>query len=113
MPSSAITIILNANQSKKATILIPVDLDDPLPTLLKEARNKFRIKALHEVYRKGGVLLSEGDSLGPGDKELWIAKGEPYAGPPPVEKSWVRKDGLRAEVRVLAENSFVDEQVSL
>ena len=102
--SSALTVILNANHTKRFALVLR-DPETPKSTILREARNKFRIKALSHVFLQGGTPL-EDDHSGLGFTKVWISKGEPYSGPP----SENRRSTGPAEVRVIAEKSYVDEK---
>ncbi len=83
MPSRAITVSLNYDQSKKFVFLPPGQgLQPPKEAILREARNKFRIKALSTVYIRGGTILCDDDTLPELSGQIWVGKGEPYAGPP-------------------------------
>ncbi|KAJ7774493.1 release factor H-coupled R [Mycena maculata] len=83
MPSRVVTVTLNYNQSKKfALLLLPSSQPDhDRDTILREARNKFRVK-VSSVFLPGGITLSEGERLPQLVSQIWVAKGEPYAGPP-------------------------------
>ena len=115
MPNRRITIILNANQTKRITVLVP--LPNPGDTeynvkdhILHQARNKFLNKYLSVVYKWGGEELKDGDILLDKEEEVLVSKGEAYIGPP---KKQGRSDGKVGDVRVLANTSFVHEEVSL
>ena len=87
MPNRRITIILNANQSKRITVLIPLPdgPDEPYNVrdhILTQARNKFRVKELNIVYRWGGVVVYDGDTLPDKIEEVLVSKGEVYIGLP-------------------------------
>jgi release factor H-coupled RctB family protein len=122
MPSNArpVTVILNANQSKRFVLLLepipPTTVDEPNPeqttnaqhtSILTEARKKFRVKPLDRIFLKGGTefLPSSSESLHDDVREVWVSKGEPFAGKagpaPGSSRSGVRVD-------VIAEESFVD-----
>jgi release factor H-coupled RctB family protein len=104
MPAKTLTIILNSNQSKKFALLLQSP-DSPKDSILREARNKFRIKGLFQVFLQGGTLL--GEELPNSVSSLWIGKGEPYNGPP-QNKS--RSNGNPGEIRIIADKSYVDEK---
>ena len=107
MPSRTITIILNANHSKKCVLLLKAG-DLPTEAILHEARNKFRVKALSQIYLQGGALLeleTDLDAL-PWVTKVWVAKGEPYNGPPSAP---ARSKGV-GEVRIIAEKTFIDDR---
>jgi release factor H-coupled RctB family protein len=104
MPSN-LTVILNSNHSRKFACLLQ-SLQAPKQIILREARNKFRIKNLSQVYIQGGVELEEEIDLKEGATTVWVSKGEPYSGPP-LQNG--RSDGA-ADVRIIAEQSYVDEK---
>ncbi|QRW12807.1 tRNA-splicing ligase RtcB [Ceratobasidium sp. AG-Ba] len=119
MPSTArpITVILNANQSKKFVFLLDslpsdVGLTSPNPqhtSILVEARKKFRVKPLDRIYLKGGTEFSPNsvEPLHEDVREVWVSKGEPFAGrsgPAPGS----RRTGARVDV--IAEESYVDPE---
>jgi len=115
MPNRRITIILNSNQTKRITVLVPL----PVPGdagynirehILLQAKNKFLNKYLSIVYRWGGEELKDGDVLPDKEEEVLVSKGEAYIGPPKKQK---RTDGRAGEVRVLANTSFIHEDVSI
>lgn len=115
MPNRRVTIILNANQTKRITVLVPSPRSGETDYNIKEhillqARNKFLNKYLSVVYRWGGEELKDGDVLPDKVEEVLVSKGEAYIGPPKKQK---RSDGRTAEVRVLANTSFVHEEVSI
>ncbi|KAG8743443.1 hypothetical protein FRC10_012022 [Ceratobasidium sp. 414] len=119
MPSDSrpITVILNANQSKRFVFLL-----EPLPSdtstaslnpqhtsILNEARKKFRLKQLDRIFLKGGTefLASPVEPLHEDVHEVWVSKGEPFAGkvgPAPGSKR------VGARVDVIAEESYVDPE---
>jgi len=76
--------------------------------ILLQARNKFLNKYLSTVYHWGGEELKDGDVLLDKEEEVLVSKGEAYIGPP---KKQSRMDGKVGEVRVLANTSFVHEEV--
>ncbi|KZT52419.1 release factor H-coupled R [Calocera cornea HHB12733] len=103
----AITLILNTNHTKQAVVWAT----PPHTTgtaLLAQAQNKFRSKALATVFQRGGVALGEDEQLPPEEDRVWIAKGEAYAGPPVTLP--LREPGDAAEVRIIAERSFVSDE---
>jgi release factor H-coupled RctB family protein len=114
MPNRRITIILNSNQSKRITVLVPLpggtgESYNVRDHILTQARNKFRIKELHIVYRWGGEVVHDGDTIPESIDEALVSKGEAYIGPPAKH---TRTDGNAGEVSVLASQSFVHEDVS-
>lgn len=115
MPNRRVTIILNANQAKRITVLIPLpragEEDYSIRELiLHQARNKFHNKYLDIIYRWGGEIVEDGAPLPDKEDEVLVSKGEPYIGPPKKEK---RSDGKRAEVKVIANTSFIHEDVRM
>ncbi|KAG8700327.1 hypothetical protein FRC09_006022 [Ceratobasidium sp. 395] len=118
MPSTTarpITVTLNANQSKKFVFLLeplPSDTTTPNPqhtSILAEARKKFRIKQLDRVFLKGGTEFeaSSVEELHEDVKEVWVSKGEPFAGKSgPAPGS--RRTGARVDV--IAQESYVDPE---
>ena len=114
MPNRRITIVLNSNQSKRITVLIPLPggPDEPYNVrdhILAQARNKFRNKELNIVYQWGGEVVYDGDTLPEKTEEVLVSKGEAYIGPPAKH---TRTDGKVGDVSVLASQSFVHEDVS-
>jgi len=114
MPNRRITIVLNANQSKRITVLIPLPggPDEPYNVrdhILTQARNKFRIKELSIIYQWGGEVVHDGDTIPEKIDEVLVSKGEAYIGPPAKH---TRTDGKAGEVSVLASQSSVHEDVS-
>ncbi|PVF98777.1 release factor H-coupled R [Serendipita vermifera] len=124
MPNRRITIILNSNQSKRITVLIPVPrehLQSSTTTttvdtstnysvrelILQQARNKFHNRYLDVVYRWGGDVFTDQDVLGLKEEEVLVSMGEAYIGPP---KKRTRADGKVGETRVLATESFIHEE---
>jgi len=107
MPLRTITIILNANHSKKCALLLR-SLEAPTDAILREARNKFRVKGLSQVFLQGGASLEPDADLGEMTwvTDVWVGKGEPYSGPP----SKPAQSGDSGEVRIIAEKSFVDDK---
>ena len=105
MPSRTVTIILNSNHTNKCVLLLR-SLEAPTEAILREARNKFRVKGLSQIYLQGGVPLGPDTDLNnmPWVTSVWVAKGEAYNGPPAKQVS------RRGEVRIIAEKSFVDDQ---
>jgi hypothetical protein len=104
MPST-LTVVLNSNHSKRFVCLL-LSLQAPKEAILREARNKFRTKALSQVYIQGGAQLEEAVDLREGTTTVWVSKGEPYSGPP----SQNRRSDNPAEVRIIAEQSYVDKK---
>lgn len=114
MPNRRITIILNVNQAKRITVLVPLptageDDYNIKELILNQARNKFHNRYLSIVYRWGGEVVEDGNTLPDKEEEVLVSKGELYIGPP---KKQTRLDGKVADVRVIANNSFIHEDVS-
>ncbi|KAF8608183.1 release factor H-coupled R [Ceratobasidium sp. AG-I] len=125
MPSNVrpLTIILNANQSKRIAYLLPLDAPTTPESnagghdestsqhalILSEARKKFRLKALNTIYLKGGSEFLPTSTLHPSAREVWVSKGEAYvgkAGPAPgTTRGW---EDVRVDV--IAEESYVDPE---
>ncbi|KAF8756460.1 tRNA-splicing ligase RtcB [Rhizoctonia solani] len=114
MPSNTrpITIILNANQSKRSIYLLPTDAPSPHALILSEARNKFRLKSLSRIYLKGGALFLPDQTLCSDIRELWVSKGEPYVGKDAPAPHVIGNNTAEGEVRVdvIAEESYVDSE---
>ncbi|KEP52422.1 tRNA-splicing ligase RtcB [Rhizoctonia solani 123E] len=114
MPSntSPLTIILNANQSKRAIYLLPLDAPSQHSLILTEARNKFRLKSLSQIYLKGGTLFLPDQTLHLDVREVWVSKGEPYVGKDAPTPGVVGSNTADREVRVdvIAEESYVDPE---
>jgi release factor H-coupled RctB family protein len=108
MPSRPLTIVLNSNNSQKATILFPSDSPDPREWILKEARNKLRIRALKRVFLRGGTELEQSAVLDSDVTDVWVSKGEEYIGPT-AKQTPGSSLGAEAAVRVIAQESFVDD----
>jgi hypothetical protein len=95
-------------------VLIPLPVPGDTEYSIKEhilphARNKFNNKYLSIVYHWGGEELKDGDVLLDKEEEVLVSKGEAYIGPP---KKSTRTDGKTGDVRVLANASFIHEEVS-
>ncbi|KAF8706751.1 tRNA-splicing ligase RtcB, partial [Rhizoctonia solani] len=114
MPSNTrpMTIILNANQSKRSIYLLPTDAPSPHALILSEARNKFRLKSLSRIYLKGGALFLPDQTLCSDIRELWVSKGEPYVGKDAPAPHVIGNNTAEGEVRVdvIAEESYVDSE---
>lgn len=113
MPNRRITIVLNANQSKRITVLIPLaegpnDKEyDVTEHILQHARNKFHNKNLDTIYKWGGEVVDEGNTLDETVDEVLVSKGEAYIGPP---KKTGRSDGKVGHVEIIADKAFVHEE---
>ena len=108
MPPRTITIVLNVNQTKRSTLVLRSLDASPGEVILREARNKFRVKGLCHVFLQGGGLLQSDADLGkmPWVTEVWVGKGESYAGPPAIKSH----SGGSGEVRIIANKSFIDDK---
>lgn len=84
MPSRAVTVHLNYDQSKKF-VHLPSGESQKLQkeAILRESRNKFRIKGLSTVFLRGGIPIEDAEpSLSRSATQVWVGKGEPFSGPP-------------------------------
>lgn len=108
MPSRTITIILNSNQTKRSAFVLRSLDASPGEAILREARNKFRLKGLSHVFLQGGALLQSDADISemPWVTDVWVGKGESYAGPP-ANPSHSKGSG---EVRIIAHKSFIDDK---
>nr|GAT53241.1 release factor H-coupled R [Mycena chlorophos] len=102
----AITVVLNSNNTKRFAVLLNA-AEPARARILREAQNKFRVKALSVVYLAGGQLLVD-DDLQDGETQVWVSKGEPYSGPTQTKKG-KQKGEATSEVRLIASKSFVDD----
>ncbi|CAE6492628.1 unnamed protein product [Rhizoctonia solani] len=111
MPSNTrpITIILNANQSKRSIYLLPVDAPSQHSLILTEARNKFRIKSLSQIYLKGGTPFLPEQTLHLDVREVWVSKGEPYVGKDTPAPGTTGANAV-GRVDVIAEESYIDPE---
>ncbi|EIN09622.1 release factor H-coupled R [Punctularia strigosozonata HHB-11173 SS5] len=111
MPLRPLTLVLNSNNSQKATVLLPADVPDAHAWILKEARNKLRIRSLKRVFLRGGAELQPGAALDPDSdaSEVWVSKGEEYIGPAPKQGGSVPGEA-KDVVRVIAQESYVDPE---
>ena len=69
----------------------------------------FQVKALNIVYRWGGEVVYDGDTLPEQIEEVLASKDEARIGPPTKH---TRIDGNVEEVSVLASQGFVPNTVS-
>ena len=117
MPSTRILVKLNSNQSISAPYLLPQTIN-PRAQVLSYAKSKFRTKATRIFLPGGQELLTPQDvqdalnlsherrTAGP---TFLVSAGEPYVGaiaPPSPAPAETRT----CEVRVLAEDSYIDPQ---
>lgn len=88
MPSRVLTVILNSNHNKRFALLLPEnDRADYNITelILREARNKFRVKSISTIFLRGGITFVNGANLLDSTEsqlQVWVSKGEAYSGPP-------------------------------
>ncbi|KAJ7709821.1 release factor H-coupled R [Mycena rosella] len=108
MPSRVITVILNYNHSKRFALVISPSPQTDHEIILREARNKFRDKRLSSVFLVGGVILAQGEHLPELVSTVWVGKGEPYCGPPPVAHGSVA--AFDAEVHLVSLKSYIDDK---
>ncbi|KAJ7219360.1 release factor H-coupled R [Mycena pura] len=107
MSSRVVTVILNYNHNKRFALL-PRAQEAAAETILREARNKFRVKTLSTVFLPGGATLAPSESLPELVSQLWVGKGEPYSGPPGVARGSQASDA--AELRLVSGKSYIDEK---
>ena len=105
MASQSLSVILNSDQSKRFVFVASVP-DDWKERILKEARNKFRIKKLSSVFLQGGEELVERAELPVGATQVWVSKGEPYAGPALA----LGAPTTAKDVRIIGYFSFYDDK---
>jgi len=103
----AVTVILNSNHTKRFAVLLSETDATILHEILRQARNKFRIKALAHVFRLGGTELHSDQCLPFDCTRVWIGKGEDYTGPSSPEG---RRTDLPGETKVMADASHVDSE---
>jgi len=102
-----ITIFLNTDQSRKTVFLLPDNDPDVKSRIIKEAQNKFRVKGINTVYLPGGVIL-EDNAFPPTASSCFVGKGEPFVGRAAGSSSNATRSP--AEVRLFAQESYVDEK---
>jgi len=107
MPSRAITLSLNADQTKKSVYLLPEGTKDARSALIAEGQKKFRKKGLSVVYLPGGEILDEGSALPATISIVYLSKGEDFLGKPVSAPGSSREPGT---VSVAADESFIDEK---
>lgn len=101
MPSSALTVTLNFDQCKKFVLVLTQSTrSGGRDAILREARNKFRVKGLSCVFLRGGTVLNGDGTVPESVSQVWVGKGEPYSGPPNIEHS----RGRIAETRIIRYN---------
>ncbi|KDR81683.1 hypothetical protein GALMADRAFT_239804 [Galerina marginata CBS 339.88] len=110
MPLRALTVTLNFDHSRKFVLLIPEAHEahkNPKERIIREAKNKFRAKGISTIFLQGGILLADEEALPESTTQVWVGKGEPYAGPP---KPLGGVSGSRPEdIRVIGAKSFIDD----
>ncbi|TDL21557.1 release factor H-coupled R [Rickenella mellea] len=106
MPGRPLTISLNANQSKKFVCLLPDDTTNCKAFILKEARNKFRIKGLSHVFVQGGAELHDEEAIRYDNSSFFVSKGEAYVGRTAAPSN----TNQRGEIRIIADKSFIDDK---
>ncbi|CAA7271636.1 unnamed protein product [Cyclocybe aegerita] len=113
MPSKALTVILNLDQSRKFVLVLPESPEarkNLKERILREGKNKFRTKGLSSVFLQGGNVLEDDQDLSEHTTQVWLGKGEPYAGPP---KAAEETAGARPQdIRIIAEKSYIDDAAS-
>ena len=68
-----------------------------------------QVKALNIVYRWGGEVVYDGDTLPEQIEEVLVSRDEAYTRPP---AKYTRTDGSAGEVSVFANQGFVHKNVS-
>lgn len=87
-----ITVILNSNHNKRIALIRPASspgdtISNTKEYILRESRNKFRIKALQILHLKGGRVVQDDDPVDVIEETVFVSKGEPYCGPLAVPES--------------------------
>ena len=72
--------------------------------ILTRTKNKLRVNELNIVYRRGGEVAYDGDTLLKQIEEVLVSKSEAYIGPPTKH---TRADGKAGEVGIRARASFI------
>ena len=72
--------------------------------ILTQQRNKFWVKEMNIVYRWGGEVVYDGDTLPEQVEEVLVSKGEAYIGPP---EKYTRTDGKAGEVSMQVRVSYM------
>ncbi|KAF8212149.1 tRNA-splicing ligase RtcB-domain-containing protein [Mycena galopus ATCC 62051] len=109
MPSRAITVILNSNHNKRFALLLSEgDVQQGPQAILREAKNKFRTKALSSVFLQGGVILADGEPVPELVLQVWIGKGEPYCGPPGIAHG--SPSAFDSELHLISGKSYLDDK---
>ena len=73
--------------------------------ILTQQRNKFWVKEMNIVYRWGGEVVYDGDTLPEQVEEVLVSKGEAYIGPP---ENYTRTDGKAGEVSMQVRVSYME-----
>ncbi|KAJ7774924.1 release factor H-coupled R [Mycena metata] len=107
MPSRVVTCSLNSNHSKSFALLLSSSLQevDHREIILREARNKFRVKA-SSVFLSGGLTLAAGESLPELVSQIWVGKGEPYCGP----VAGTQSPASNSELHLISGKSYLDDK---
>lgn len=109
MPSSALTVTLNYDHNKKfALVLTPATRFGGRDVILREARNKFRVKGLSCVFLRGGTVLNDDATVLESISQVWVGKGEPYSGPPNPEPT---RGSQRGEIRIIRHTFFLTARI--
>lgn len=104
MPSTRLTIISNASQNIRSTLLLPAT-SDLRSSVLSLAKSKLRLKKPTRIFLPGGQELATSDSISAvlaDDLKLLISSGEEYVG----NIAAAPRNG--GDVRVVAEDIFID-----
>ena len=72
--------------------------------ILTQTKNGLRVKELNILYRRGGEVVYDGDTLPEQIEEVLVSKSEAYIGPPTKH---TRTDGKAGEVGVRARVSYM------
>ncbi|KAJ7430715.1 release factor H-coupled R [Mycena galericulata] len=102
-----VTVTLNYNHGKRFALLVSPSPQGHHDTILREARNKFRAK-VSSVFLPGGLILAEGESIPELVSQVWVSRGEPYAGPPGAPNGSLAADA--AELHLISGKSFIDDK---
>ncbi|KAJ7172396.1 release factor H-coupled R [Mycena filopes] len=106
MPSRVVTCSLNSNHSKSfALLLSPPQEANHREIILRQARNKFRVK-VSSVFLPGGALLAEGEPLPELVSQVWVGKSEPYCGPPAAHGAATSD----SELHLISGKSYLDDK---
>lgn len=98
MPSHRITVISNAKQTQRATLLV-APTNTPAEAIFKAAKDKLRFKKPTRIFLPGGQEVTSNVDLH--DGEYLVSCGEDYIG--------IRKTAsTKCPVRVIAKTSYVD-----